>query len=290
MRSADLGRLLLLSSIWGLSFIFMRLLAPVLGPVVTADMRLLIAGIVLVLYFAATRYDAEWKKYWKQYLVIGVINSALPFFLFSFAAMHIPAGYSAILNSSSPLFMSIFAALWLGEALTLQKMAGLMLGMMGVALVTKTGSTNADPMFAAAAAACVFAAMCYGVSGIYIRKYAKGIKPMAIAGASQLIAGILMMPLIAISPVIGEITLKVAMYTIVFAIFCSGIAYILYYKLVADVGPTRALTVTFITPVFAMVWGSVLLGEAITPKMIAGGILILVGAALVLKKSRAAAV
>jgi len=113
MRPSDITRLLSLAAIWGGSFIFMRVLAPVLGPVVTADLRVLIAGIALIIYFRVIRFDAEWRIYWKKYLFIGAFNSALPFFLFSFAALHIPASYSVILNSTSPLFSAVFAASWL---------------------------------------------------------------------------------------------------------------------------------------------------------------------------------
>jgi drug/metabolite transporter (DMT)-like permease len=111
MQASDLLRLISLSAIWGGSFIFMRILAPVLGPVVTADLRVLIAGVALMVYFWVIEFDAEWKRFWKQYLVIGVINSGLPFLLYSFAAVHIPASYSVILNSSSPLFGAIFSAI-----------------------------------------------------------------------------------------------------------------------------------------------------------------------------------
>lgn len=285
MRTSDISRLAILSAIWGFSFIFMRVLAPTLGPVVVADMRVLIAGIALALYFKVIGYDAEWKKYWKQYLIIGCINSAFPFILFSYSALHLPAGYMAILNSTSPLFVSVFAALWLSEALTLVKFGGLLLGLSGVMMITKIGESH-DPHFAFAVAACLLAAMCYGIGGIYIRKYAKHLKPMAIAGASQLISGVLLFPAIFIFPPTGEITPYVAGFTIFFAITCSAIAYVIYYRLLADVGPTRALTVTFTAPVFSMIWAMIFLGEPITSKMIGGGVLILMGAYLVLKKPR----
>ncbi len=282
MRPSDILRLLSLAAIWGGSFIFMRVLAPVLGPVVTADLRVLIAGIALVIYFHAIRFDAEWRTYWKTYLFIGAFNSALPFFLFSFAALHIPASYSVILNSTSPLFSAIFAAFWLGERLTPVKILGLFVGALGVALVVKIGVVATDSMFFWSVSACVLAAICYGFTATYIKKFGGAIKPMAIAGGSQLMAGLLLIPAIPLAPIRGTVTLGVVVGVIVFALVCSAIAYLLYYRLIADLGPTGALTVTFLMPVFGMFWGAIILGESITLPMIAGAAMIILGTGLVL--------
>src|SRR4051812_46511100 len=111
MKTSDLTRLLLLAALWGGSFIFMRVLAPVLGPLVTADSRLIVAGLALLAYFRTIGFDPDWRRFWKHYLVIGIVNSALPFTCYSYAAQYIPASYSVILNSSAPLFGAIFSAL-----------------------------------------------------------------------------------------------------------------------------------------------------------------------------------
>jgi drug/metabolite transporter (DMT)-like permease len=282
MRTADFVRLISLAAIWGGSFIFMRVLAPILGPVVTADLRVLIAGIALIIYFRLIKFDPEWKKYWVKYLVIGGVNSALPFFLFSFAALHIPASLSVILNSTSPLFAALFSALWLGERLTLTKILGLFVGAAGVACVVKIGVVPTDAMFVWAVAACTLAAVCYGLAATYIKKYAKGTSPMGIAGASQVMAGLLLMPAIPFAPIKGVITPAVVVGVIVFALLCSAVAYLLYYRLIADLGPTKALTVTFLMPVFGMVWGALLLHETISVPMMGGTAMIFVGTGLVL--------
>ncbi len=282
MRAADLVRLLTLAAIWGGSFIFMRVLAPVLGPVVTADLRVLIAGVALLGYFKVIKFDPDWHRYWFQYLLIGGVNSALPFFLFSFAALHIPASLSVILNSTAPLFGAIFSAIWLGERLTGLKILGLLIGAAGVALVVKVGAIKTDSMFLWAVAACTFAAICYGLAATYIKRRGNGAKPMGIAGASQLMAGLLLLPVIPFSPVRGSITLPVVVGVLVFSLLCSAIAYLLYYRLIEDLGPTKALTVTFLMPVFGMIWGALLLSETITLGMIGGTALILLGTTLVL--------
>jgi uncharacterized membrane protein len=185
LRAADIARLTLLAAIWGASFIFTRALAPVLGAPLTASSRVLLAGIALIAYFRIIGFDAGLRRHWREFLVIGVLNSALPFLLFSFAALHLPASYSAILNATTPLFALLLSALWLGERLTAGRMYGLAAGVCGVALVTRAGPVEPDTMFAVAAGACLLAALSYAFAGMYIKRRATGITPMAIAGWAQ---------------------------------------------------------------------------------------------------------
>ena len=286
MRNEDVARLTLLAAIWGGSFIFMRVLAPVLGPVVTATARVSIAGIALITWFRITGFDADLRGQWRHFVVIGILNSAIPFVLFSFAALHIPASYSVILNSATPLFAALLSAVFLAEALTFAKIGGLVAGAAGVALVSKAGPVVPDALFGASIAACLAAALLYAASSIYMKKYAAGAKPMAIAGWSQVAAGIVLLPLAPFAPVRGDITTVVVANVLGLALLCSAIAYLLYYRLIADIGPTRALTVAFVMPLFGMAWGALLLGETITWPMIAGCALIVGGTFAVVRPSR----
>jgi drug/metabolite transporter (DMT)-like permease len=282
MPTIDILLLLALSAIWGSSFIFMRYLAPLIGPVATADMRMLIAGIFLVLFFLAIRFRPGWRRNWKHFLVIGLLNSAIPFFLYSVAALVLPASMEAIFNSLSPMFGAVFSALWLDERLTVRKGAGLLLGIGGVVVVSSLGALPGTPAAILAVIGCLLAPACYGLAGVYIKKRATGIKPMAIAGGSQLLGGLVMMPFLLIAPPrAAGISLPVVLLVVLFAIACSAIAYLIYYRLIADIGPTKALTVTFLIPVFAMGWGLLFLHEAVTPSMAAGAAVILVGTFLV---------
>ena len=154
MRRSDAARLVALSAIWGASFIFIRVLAPVLGPVLTVTTRVLIGGAVLVVYCRFIGFDAELSRHWRQYVVIGIANSTLPFMLFAFAALHLPASYSVILNAMTPLFTALLAVPLLGERLTATKIAGLVVGIAGVALVSGAGPVIPDRWFAPAVAAC----------------------------------------------------------------------------------------------------------------------------------------
>jgi len=283
VRRSDIARLVALAAIWGGSFIFIRVLAPALGPILTAATRVLIAGTVLVAYCRVIGFDAGLARYWRQYLVIGVVNSTLPFVLYAFAALHIPASYSVILNSTTPLFTALLSVPLLGERLTRAKMAGLVAGAAGVALVSRAGPVVPDRWFGAAVAACLAATICYAASSIYMKKHAAGAKPLAIAGWSQVFAGLVLLPLVPFVPPPGAITPLVVANVLGLALVCSSIAYVLYYRLIADVGPTRALTVAFLMPAFGMLWGALFLDETITLPMIAGCVLIVGGTGAVLR-------
>jgi drug/metabolite transporter (DMT)-like permease len=284
MRIQDIARLVVLAAIWGASFIFMRILAPALGPILTADLRVLIAGVALSIYFAAIRFNPQWKSNWRHYCLIGVGNSAIPFALFSYAALHIPASYSVILNSTSPLFAAIFSAAWLNDRLTARKVVGIFLGFAGVALVAKVGAQAVDDSFILSVLACLIASACYGLMGVYIKRFATSVKPLGIAGGSQLAAGLSLLPLIPFSPMRGELTSFVITNILCFALVCSALAYLLYFRLMEDLGPTKALTVTFLMPVFGMAWGALFLGEQITLGMVGGAALVVFGTFFVLRK------
>lgn len=287
MQARDYGRLFLLAAIWGGSFIFMRVLAPVLGPLATAGLRVLIGGLLLLAWFRITAFDPKWGRHWRHYVVIGLGNSALPFSLYAFAALHVPAGYSAILNSTAPLFAAIFAALWLNEPLTPRKTTGLSLGCAGVSVIAWRGAGDFTPVIAWSAAACLGAAACYGLSGIYVKKFARGVPSAGIAGCSQLAAGIALLPGMAFIPGPIAFTPIFTFSLLGLGLACSGLAYLLYYRLMSDVGPTRALTVTFLVPVFGVFWGAMFLHESITAVTVAGGAIILAGTYLTVSASRA---
>lgn len=276
--------LLALAAIWGSSFMFMRYLSPILGPVLTADMRMLIAGAFLLLVFALTGFRLGWRRNWRRYLVIGVINSGLPFLLFCFAALYVPASVESVLNALSPMFGAIFSAIWLGEALTARKIAGLLVGAGGVAAIASLGALPPSPLLVPAILACALATACYALGGVYIKKKASDLAPRAMAGGSQIAAGLLVLPLAFAFPPAAEPAPIVLAALAAFALLCSALAYLIYYKLMSELGPTKALTVTFLIPVFGMLWGWLLLGERISAATIGGTVLVLAGTALVAVK------
>jgi drug/metabolite transporter (DMT)-like permease len=286
MRIIDIVRLLSLAAIWGGSFIFMRVIAPVLGAIPTANARVLIAGLVLSLYFYFSGINVEWKKNWKQYLIIGIVASGIPFSLFAYASLYIPASYEVILNSTAPIFGAVFSWLWLEEEMNWQKGIGLITAAIGVGIVVDLGRTELTTTFVSSVLACLLASICYGLAGIYIKKFTKGLKPIAIAGGSQLLVGLALLPISLTYNVDLQALMepKIILCILGLALICSMLAYLLYYQLIADIGPTRALSVTFLMPVFGMLWGNLFLDEVITVQMIFGTVVILGGTWLVVRK------
>lgn len=285
MRPSDYARLLLLGAIWGGSFVFYRKLAPEFGALPTATGRVMLGGLVLLAYLKLAGISLEWRRHWRSYCVVAALSCAIPFSLFAFAATRIPAAFSAIFNSSTSLFVAVLAIFWLSEALTGRKLAGLALGISGVVLVAYRGGTDTDATFYVAVLACLGASLCYALVGIFVRNYLQSAPAPAVASCSQLIAACVLLPLCLIDQP-GPMDGTIALNLIGLAVLCSAIAYLLYYRLIADVGPTRALTVTFLQPVFAMIWGTVFLGESVTAVMLLGCGLVLAGTLLVTNSVR----
>ena len=252
MRPADTARLLALAVIWSASFVFIRVLAPVLGPVWVATSRVLVAGVALTGAFVVLRQHLDIAAHWREYLFVGVLNSALPFLLFAYAALTLPASYLVILNSGLPLLGAIASAIWLAEPLDRGKLVGLVAGAAGVLLVSRAGPVVANLAFAIAVVASLAAILCYALAGVWIKRRSRALPPIAMTGWSQLLGGLALLPIAVTVPVHGAITATVVVNVLLLALVCSAVAYVLYFRLIADVGPTRAMTVTFLMPAFGM--------------------------------------
>ena len=275
MRPADVLRLATLAALWGGSFLFLRITAPVLGPLFLSEARLAIAAATLLAWAWVTGGRVQFAGRWQSYLVIGAINSAAPFVLFAYAAVHLPASYSAVLNATSPVFGAVFAALWLHERLTLRRMAGALAGLAGVALLVGFGPVVADANVVLAVLAAIGGACCYALGAVYTRRKAAGIEPFALAAGSQVGAALVLAPGLAAWPGAESFSLGIMASVLALAVACTALAYLIYFRLIANVGPARALTVTLLIPVFGVLWGVAFLGEILTPSMLAGGALVI---------------
>ncbi len=270
MRQSDFIRLLLLAAIWGASFLFMRVIAPVLGPIWTAELRVGLAGLALCVWMLFLREPLPALRQWKQYLLLGAASSGFPAVLYSYAALHVPAGYSAIMNATTPLWGALMASLFLGEKLTQRKLAGMFTGVLGVALLVKLGPVTLNTEVLLALLACSLATICYALAGVYTKKLSVSGSPTLLATASQVGAAVMLLPALPFSPVHAAPSVQVVLAMAALALICSALAYLLYFRLISDVGPTRALTVTFLIPLFALIWGAVFLDEHITLSTLAG--------------------
>jgi len=282
MRRADATRLVVLAALWGASFLFMRVAAPVLGPFIVADVRSLLAAAALALYFHFTGFRSDWRRWWRVYLLIGTINTALPFALYAYAAVHIPAGVSAVTNATAPIWGALLATLFLRERLTASRATGLLLGIVGVALVTRPPTSVTYPALAVAAA--VSAALCYAIAGVYLKARPQQAPGRGMAFGTQLASGFLLMPFAAFSHPLAPLTPLALACTLAMALLSGAVAYVLYFRLIADIGPIRSLTVTYLIPLFGVLFGAVFLGEAVNATMLGGGALVILGTVLVLRK------
>lgn len=287
MSAADLAKLVFLSAIWGGSFIFLRITAPEFGPLLTATLRTLLAGLALMAFARMTNVRMNWRANMKPYAIVGLFAGAIPFSCFSFAALHLPAAHSAVLNATAPLFGALFSTLWLAERLTLGKLAGLLLGVVGVAILVGAGALALNSATLAAVAACLLAAACYALSSIIVKKTGQSgsIHPIGMATGSLALGGLLMLPTVPVSlPPVMPSLLAFSCLTAM-ALLSSGLAQALFIPLIVKVGPTRAMCVSFLIPLFSMLWGVIFLHEALRWSTLIGGAVVLMAMGLVLTAS-----
>lgn len=275
------GTLVLLAALWGASFLFIRIASPVLGPLVLVDLRVLTAGLVLVGVAAVRRRRLDLGALWRAYLRLGANNAAIPFALVAVAALRLPASMLATLNAAIPLFTALVAAVWLGERLTGRKVGGLLLGIVGVGLLVGWSPIPLDLESAAAVGCSLLASLMYGIGGVYTKRRFGGVPALELATGQQLAAAALLAPLALLTVPPSAPTGAAIVATLGLAVPSTAFAYVLYFRLIGRVGPTRTMTVTFLIPGFGLLWGALLLGEPITAGMLAGLAIILASVALV---------
>ena len=280
MRRRDLSDLTLLAALWGASFLFTRIAAPAFGPFALAELRVAIAALVLLPLLAWRADLAELVSHRAQFLLLGAVNTAIPFSLFAYAALSITAGLASILNATAPMFTALVAWAWLRERLTPAQWLGMGVGMAGVAWLSMEKGQIVASGHGWAIGAALLATLSYGVSASVAKRFFTGVRPLAVAAGSQTAAALLLLPFaIAFRPT-GAIRAVDWTAAVALGVLCTGLAYILYFRLIARVGPAQAMTVTFLIPAFAMLWGALILVEAVSLSMLAGCAVILVGTAL----------
>ncbi len=275
MTPRQVAMLLVLAALWGASFLFMRVAVPALGPVVLADARVAIAGVALLAYAVAIGARPALRARWRDYLLLGAINAALPFTLLSAAELEIEASLAAVLNAVAPLCGAIVGAVWLGQRVTHAAKAGLVMGVGGVALVVGLSPFTIDVAFIAAVLACLVAAFAYGIGANLVRLRFAGEPPLSMAIGQQLAAAAVLLPLVPIVPVRSAPDGVDIACMLGLALASTGVAYLLYFRLLAELGATGGMTVIFVVPVFGVLWGALFLDETIHLATIAGGAVIL---------------
>ncbi len=273
-----------LAAIWGSSFLFMRLGTVEFGPVATAGLRVAIAALFLLPVLLWRGLGPQLARHWKKTFFVGILNSAIPFACFSYALLSISTGLSAILNATVPLFGAAVAWVWLKDRPHGLRILGLIIGFAGVAMLAwDKASFKPDASGLAtgwAVLAVLLACLCYGIAASYTKRYLTGLPALVTATGSQLGASLgLVLPTLWLWPLrLPSATAWLALLAL--GVMCTGIAYILYFRMIENLGPARALTVTFVIPVFAVLYGVVLLGETVSLWMVLCAIIIVAGTAL----------
>ncbi|MRW92161.1 EamA family transporter [Duganella sp. FT80W] len=280
MNTANLLRLILLAAIWGGSFLFMRIAAPVLGAAVLIEYRVLFAAIFLAVVGVFLKKSLDLRKNLKHYFILGLFNSALPFLMFAFAARTLSASVLAVLNATTPLWGTLIAAVWSRTMVSGKVLLGLALGTCGVALLVGFDHVSSKPGAGIAIAAVLFASFNYGIASNYA-KQAKAVEPFANAHGSMWTSALMVLPVVPFFPAPGEPTVGIMAAVLALAVLCSGVAYLIYFRLIQDVGPSSALTVTFLSPLFGILWGVLFLGETVGWYTFAGAAIVITGTALV---------
>jgi drug/metabolite transporter (DMT)-like permease len=272
----------LLAAIWGASFLLMKLGASEFGPFATAFLRVLLASAFLLPLLVWRGHFGALRDKWGRIMVVGVLNSGIPFALFGFAVLHINTGLTSILNATTPLWGAVVAWVWLRDKPSGIRILGLVIGFAGVAALAWDKATfkagAASPGLAVLA--CLAATLCYGIAASFTKKYMQGVPPLASATGSQIGASVVLL-LPAATHLPAHMPSANAWWAIAaLALFCTALAYILYFRIIAHAGPSRAVAVTFLIPVFGVLYGAIFLNELITGTMLVCGAVIVLGTAL----------
>ncbi len=280
MRISDSFELLLLAALWGASFLFVRIAAPILGPVLLIELRLLIAGLTLLLFLIRLNLLEEIRQKLVPLFVIGCINLAFPYLLFAIAALYLPAGFASILNATAPLFGIVITGFWLREKLTVSQFMGLVIGFAGVTILVGWTSIPVTLSFAGSVAVGLLGSCFYAISAAYAKQKLVDVSPLAAATGSLLASTVVLLPITPFFLPPAFPSLKVILVVLALSLFSTAFAAILYFRLISNIGASKSLTVGYLIPLFAMLWGALVLEEPITKSMIVGCILILSGTAI----------
>jgi drug/metabolite transporter (DMT)-like permease len=283
LRPADLARLVALAAMWGASYLFMRFAVPYFGPLAMIEARVAIAGAALFAFARMSGVEIHWRRHWRAFLFVGVVGLDVPFVLIAQALRTIDASTAAILNALSPLFAALVAAAWIRDPLTLSKLGGIGLSLFGTAVLVGWRPAPMSGMELIAAGMSVLATALYGLTLVFTKVHLKAASPMAISAGTLLLAAAALAPAVPLqAPDLAAIPPLAWLALLGLAFVSTTIAFIFYYRLIADVGPVKASTVTLLVPVFGMLWGVIFLGEPLTAGRLAGCAIILAGCALIL--------
>jgi drug/metabolite transporter (DMT)-like permease len=272
--------LLLLAAIWGASFLFMRVATPEFGPIALIALRVGIAALTLAPVLRMPDAIVQFRSKLRPLFVVGVTNSAIPFCLLAWSTLYVNAGLDSVLNATTPLWAALIAATAYQASIGRGQIVGLLCGLVGVVVLVWDTLEGAARNVPPAVGAALLASLLYGFAVNYSKRHLTGVRPLVVAFGSQFFAAIVLAPLACFfwpqHPAAPSTWACVA----ALGVLCTGFAYVLFFRLVENMGASYAASVTFVIPIFGVLWGAMFLGEKITPTMIGGGAIILFGTGL----------
>jgi drug/metabolite transporter (DMT)-like permease len=281
VKSRDLVMMLALAAIWGGSYLFIRVASPVFGPFMLVELRVLIAGIALYTYATATHRRPQFSQNTRKFLALGAVNGATPFTLIAIAELYIPASLASILNATTPLFAAIVAAIVLNDRFTVKRSIGLVVGVVGITVLVGWSPIPLTVPVILASIATLLASFAYGLGGTFAARNFKGFPPLTMAIGQHFGAAVAVLPFALASIPHVRFTMDAFANLLALALLSTAVAYLVYFPLLASVGPTKTLSVTFLIPVFGVLWGAMFLHEAIGVGTVVGMIVILSSVTLV---------
>ncbi|HOL65243.1 MAG TPA: DMT family transporter [Accumulibacter sp.] len=283
MKTSHFLQLLLLGALWGASFLFTRLAVPELGPLWLVAVRVLAGALFLLVVASLLRSTLALRGHWRHFFCLGFLNTALPFALFAYAATTLTASLLSIINSTAPLWGVTFGMLLSRQLPAPRIIGGLAAGLIGVSLLVLRDPAALAAGSAWPVVAALLAPVCYGLASHYARLRTAHVAPMAVAHGSMWGALLCLLPLLPFSPRLSSAMLSAGGMAAALAlgVLCTGLAYQIYFRLVREIGAASALTVTFLIPLFGILWGALFLQEAVTGTTFVGAAFVLLGTALV---------
>ena len=280
MQTSDRVALVLLGALWSGGFLFTRIAVPAFGPLALVDLRVLIAGVALLLWVIARGELPPFWRRWREYLMLGALNVALPFTLIAWAALTLSASLGSILLATVPLFSAPIAAHQLNERVSGRQAVGLIVGFIGVAILVGLRPLSLTPAFAAAVCALLGAAALYAIGGVYTARRFTGASPVESTIGQQFGAFVLLLPFALAAPPRAWPPPSAIIAFLILAVFSSVLAYLLFFRLISSVGATKTATVSYLIPLFGTIWAVVVAQEQIGLETLVGMLVIMCGVLL----------
>lgn len=282
MRQRDLIDLLLLAAVWGGSFLFMRIAVDEFGPIALIEMRVGLGALFLLPIALLNRKLPIMVRHWRAILVVGTLNAAVPFLLYAYAAQHLGAGFLSVANAITPVWGALIGWLWLNDRLPVSRAVGLAIGFLGIIVLVWNKLDFGPGGAGMAVLAAVSAPIFYGIAANWTKRFLSGVDALASATGSMLAAALVLMPFALAAWPAAPISSQAWLATVLLAVICTGAAYVVFFRLIANVGPTGAVSVTFLVPIFGVAWGAWFLDESVIPSILIGSAIILLGTSLAL--------